>query len=224
MTSTSDRVIELEGPAGRLEACLSVPEDARFCAVVAHPHPLYGGTMHNGVVVQTGRRVVAMGGAALRFNFRGVGGSDGEHDRGSGEVDDLAAAESQLRLQLPGLPLWLAGYSFGAACVIARLGGSSHPSATAEPSSAVRALVLAPPLGHYDFSHLENDRTALALIIGERDDLTTPDLVARTVDRWQSVVHREIVPGAAHDLLSGARPTLLDQALDRSLRALDHLA
>ena len=105
----------LDGPAGRLEALLEAPEDAepRAVAVVCHPHPLYGGTMHNKVVYRVARALRGSGHAVLRFNFRGVSKSEGRHDEGAGEIDDARAALDWLRSRYPGLPYTLAGFSFG---------------------------------------------------------------------------------------------------------------
>src|SRR6476469_251364 len=105
----------LEGPAGRLEALLNagVP-DAAYCAVVCHPHPLFGGTLHNKVVFHTMKALNSFGFPVLRFNFRGTGLSQGEHDHGIGEVDDVRAALDWLDREYH-LPFIFAGFSFGAA-------------------------------------------------------------------------------------------------------------
>jgi uncharacterized protein len=111
------RSLTLDGPAGRLEALLWTPASAGLpplAAVVCHPHPLYGGTMHNKVVYQASRTLHDFGLAVLRFNFRGVGLSQGTHDRGRGEADDVRAALNFLAAQFPGAPLLAAGFSFGA--------------------------------------------------------------------------------------------------------------
>ncbi len=110
----------LEGPAGRLEALLEAPEDAdaRGVALVCHPHPLFGGTMHNKVVYRVARALRNSGYVALRFQFRGVGKSEGRHDAGVGEIDDARAALGWLRARYPGLPYTLAGFSFGSRVVL----------------------------------------------------------------------------------------------------------
>jgi alpha/beta superfamily hydrolase len=106
----------LDGPAGRLEALLEEPEHGVpvEAAVVCHPHPLYGGTMHNKVVHRLARGLRRAGTVVLRFQFRGVGRSEGTHDHGRGEVEDARAALDWLRGRHPGLPFTLAGFSFGA--------------------------------------------------------------------------------------------------------------
>ena len=106
----------LEGPAGRLEAILWTPlgsDSPLLAAVICHPHPLFGGTMHNKVVYNAAKTMDALGIPVLRFNFRGAGLSAGEHDKGRGEQDDVQAAVDYLAAQFPGIPLLLAGFSFG---------------------------------------------------------------------------------------------------------------
>jgi len=105
----------LDGPAGRLEALLNAgSESATYVAVVAHPHPLFGGTLHNKVVFHTMKALSSFGFPVLRFNFRGTGLSQGEHDQGKGEVDDVRAALDWMDAEYH-LPLLFAGFSFGAA-------------------------------------------------------------------------------------------------------------
>jgi uncharacterized protein len=105
----------LDGPAGRLEALLNAgAENATHAALVCHPHPLFGGTLHNKVVFHTMKALNSFGFPVLRFNFRGTGLSQGEHDNGIGEVDDVRTALDWLDREFH-LPLILAGFSFGAA-------------------------------------------------------------------------------------------------------------
>ncbi|GIU79666.1 MAG: hypothetical protein KatS3mg005_2904 [Bryobacteraceae bacterium] len=105
----------LAGPAGRLEALLEEPGsgEPRAAALVLHPHPLGGGTMHNKVVYRMARALRQLGAVTLRFNFRGVHLSEGQHDHGRGEVDDARTARDFLAARYPGLPLVIAGFSFG---------------------------------------------------------------------------------------------------------------
>ena len=106
----------LDGPAGALEALLESDPSAspRASAVVCHPHPLYGGAMHNKVVFRIAKAALGLGIPTLRFNFRGVGTSAGQFDNGPGERDDVRAALGFLRLRFAGLPIVVAGFSFGA--------------------------------------------------------------------------------------------------------------
>jgi alpha/beta superfamily hydrolase len=117
------------GPAGRLEALLEEPEDAtpREIALVCHPHPQHGGTMHNKVVYRIARGLRRAGAVALRFNYRGVNLSEGTYDHGEGELDDARACLAYLRERYPVLPVTLAGFSFGSRIVL-RVGCGSGES------------------------------------------------------------------------------------------------
>jgi alpha/beta superfamily hydrolase len=107
--------IDLAGPAGRLEALLNVGSaEAEYAALVTHPHPLFGGTMHNKVVFHAMKALNSFGFPVLRFNFRGTGASEGEHDNGIGEVDDVRVGLEFLKREFH-LPIVFAGFSFGAA-------------------------------------------------------------------------------------------------------------
>jgi alpha/beta superfamily hydrolase len=109
------RSLFLEGPAGRLEALLNAGDDkATHAALVCHPHPLFGGTLHNKVVFHTMKALNGFGFPVLRFNFRGAGLSQGEHDHGGGEREDVMTALNWLNQEFH-LPLIFAGFSFGAA-------------------------------------------------------------------------------------------------------------
>ena len=112
---TAIRSFFLDGPAGRLEALLNAGKaDATHAALVCHPHPLGGGTMHNKVVFHAMKALNSFGFPVLRFNFRGTGLSGGRHDEGRGEIDDVKAALSWLKQEFP-LPIFFAGFSFGSA-------------------------------------------------------------------------------------------------------------
>lgn len=117
MNAHTQRFI-IAGAAGQLECALDLPDTAQFetprgIALIAHPHPLYGGTMDNKVAQTLARAFVALGYAAARMNFRGVGNSEGVHDEGRGETDDMAILLTQMQQQYPDVPVALAGFSFG---------------------------------------------------------------------------------------------------------------
>lgn len=130
----------LPGPAGRLEALLEEPEagEPRYAALVCHPHPLYGGTMHNKVVYRIARGLRKTGAVVLRFNFRGVNLSEGDHAHGLGEVEDARVALDFLRSRYPDLPWMLAGFSFGSRIAL-RFGCSISP-----PPSRILAVGFPP--------------------------------------------------------------------------------
>ncbi|MFQ5778499.1 MAG: alpha/beta hydrolase, partial [Terriglobia bacterium] len=106
----------LPGPAGKLEALWEEPQPARagLAGLICHPHPLYGGTFHNKVVHHTALALQELGLPVLRFNFRGAGQSEGKHDKGRGEADDVRAALAHLTGKIPSARIILAGFSFGA--------------------------------------------------------------------------------------------------------------
>lgn len=130
----------VEGPAGTLELAWSVPaQPLRGLALVAHPHPLYGGALSNKVTYTLANTAAQCGYAALRFNFRGVGGSAGRHDEGRGEADDAVALADALQRLAPGLPLTLLGFSFGGFVLL-------HAACRLIPEGV---LTIAPPLTKY---------------------------------------------------------------------------
>jgi len=153
----------LAGPAGRLEALLEEPENLspRLAAVVCHPHPLYGGTMHNKVVYRLARGLRRAGLVVLRFNFRGVGASQGEHAHQIGEIEDARAALAWLRGRYPEIPFALAGFSFGSR-VIAQLGCS------VEGAAFLMAAGFPPKLGPCEY--LETCRTPKVFIQSTHDE------------------------------------------------------
>ncbi len=117
MRASHERAL-IEGAAGRIEVAVSVLESPRAVAVVAHPHPLYGGTMDNKVVTTVARAFTEKGATTFRFNFRGIGATEGTHDQGRGETEDCLAVIAHARSVAGGLPLWLAGFSFGGAVAV----------------------------------------------------------------------------------------------------------
>ncbi len=201
--------LELQGPAGALEAELLEPDAApTFVATVAHPHPLYGGDMDNHVVDAAARAAVELGGAALRFNFRGAGRSEGRHDAGRGEIDDLAACEQELRRRFPRLPRLGVGYSFGTVVTMARL-----PQADAALDPPAGMLLIAPPLTHYDFEAAANASVPIAVVYGQLDGFTPPAMIRRLPKRWPTLNGSLEVSGVGHDLSSPLLGSTIRKAL-----------
>ena len=155
-STSSIRSLFLEGPAARLEALLNAGSaNATHAAVVCHPHPLFGGTLHNKVVFHTMKALNSFGFPVLRFNFRGTGLSQGEHDHGVGEVDDVRAALDWLDSEFH-LPLIFAGFSFGAAVGLRAACPDSRVRAViavGTPAAPVAADTEEPRLYTFDFLH-----------------------------------------------------------------------
>ncbi len=189
------RKLWIEGPTGRLEALLRVACPARGAAVVAHPHPSHGGTMHNPVVFHVDRALHAAGLTTLRFNFRGVGASDGQHDGGRGEVEDVAAAAVWLRGVALQVPLLLVGYSFGGVCAL------RHAPRDATVS-AVIAIGLPVRLFAPDFFRTWS--LPLRVLQGSEDELGAPAEVTALLG-GASGARVEVIPGAGHLLREQAR-------------------
>ncbi len=155
--------ITVPGPAGPLEARIDAPaRPVRAAVVFAHPHPLYGGTMHTKVVFRSAKALARIGCEVLRFNFRGVGTSGGAFDGGPGERDDFRACLDFMAARRPGVPLWAAGLSFGA-WVALEVG--------AQDDRVVLLLGIAPPVDRYDFAAVRGSTKPKFLIHGEADDL-----------------------------------------------------
>lgn len=161
--------LNLPGPAGLLETLVELPEQEarRGTAVICHPHPLHGGTLHNKVVTMLSRSLVELGLATVRFNFRGVGASAGSYDDGNGETDDLHAVVDWVRRERPGDALWLAGFSFG-----------SYVALRAAASLAPQQLIqIAPPVGRWAFEAITLPDCPWLIVQGEADEVVDPAAV-----------------------------------------------
>jgi len=193
MSITHDsRNIFLNGPAGRLEAILWTPSGVArppLATVVCHPHPLFGGTMHNKVVYQTAKSLDARGLPVLRFNFRGAGLSAGEHDRGHGEQSDVRAALDFLTSEFPGVPLLLAGFSFGA-WVGLRV-GCEHPRVS-------HLIGLGLPVNDSDFSFLSRCAKPKLFVHGSNDEHGAVDKVKALVASLPGDNRLVVVDAADH--------------------------
>ena len=161
--SHESRSFFLNGPVGRLEAILWSPSNGKeltLAALVCHPHPLFGGTMHNKVVYQTAKALDELGLPVLRFNFRGAGASEGKHDRGQGEQDDVRSALDFLGKEFPSTPLLLAGFSFG--CWV----GLRVGCADARVSELIG---IGAPVNDSDFSYLSECKKPKLFVQGSND-------------------------------------------------------
>ena len=178
---------------GRLEAILkeSPEQPPRAVALVLHPHPLGGGTMHNKVVFRAAAALNDSGLTTLRINFRGVGQSSGSHDEGRGELDDVRAALDYLEANYPGLPITLCGFSFGA-----RVG----LEVGIDDIRVLNLISIGTPLNKYDFSFLEACRKPILFVHGEEDEFGAVKEVEQLARRLQqqTQVGLRIIPGADH--------------------------
>lgn len=188
--STRLETLTLEGPAGAIEGVLHHREGERpeTAAVVCHPHPLYGGTLHNKVVHRVAATLHQLGAAVLRFNFRGAGRSAGRHDEGRGELEDARAALGWLRARYPEARPWLAGFSFGA-WIAARL-------AAEEPVE--RLVLVSPPVQRSDFAAMRESAVAKLVVQGTRDDVCPLAALQEVFPSWREPKRLALVEGASH--------------------------
>jgi len=180
----------IDGPVGHLEAILELPpaDQPVGCAVVCHPHPQHGGTMHNKVTHTLARAFVRHGFAALRFNFRGTERSAGQFDNGIGETDDALAAIEWLRVTVQNRPLWVAGFSFGAAVAVK----------TAVVTELEGLISVAPAISRFA-TGLESQPTCPWLIVqGDKDELVDIEETVTWVDGLEPGPELLIVPDGEH--------------------------
>jgi alpha/beta superfamily hydrolase len=186
--------LTVAGPAGSLEALAAVPVafDGKSAAIVCHPHPLHGGTLHNKVVHTMARTFEEMGLASVRFNFRGVGASAGTFEDGVGETEDARAAADWARQRWPGIELWLAGFSFGV-FVAARL------AADAQVAPRVRRLVsVAPPVRRFVEPGWVSPSAPWLIVQGDADDLVDVNEVRRWVGSQMPPPRLIVLEGVGH--------------------------
>ena len=194
------KTIHFQGPEGRLEGLWSDPGGGLAPAVICHPHPAHGGSMHSKVVHTIYRILNAAGHPSIRFNFRGVGASEGSFSGWDGEVGDVAAAAAFARAETGSTPVWLAGFSFGSWV------GSKW--ALGEPAGSIeRMILLGVPVDRNvddrSFDHLEAAPklpSPILIVQGEKDQYGSPASVIALRDRLvaRATVEARIVPGADH--------------------------
>lgn len=184
------RNLDFPGPAGRLEGLLMTPSDApRAAAVLCHAHPLHGGMMHFKLLYRVAKVLQRAGLAVLRFNFRGVGRSGGEHDHGRGEQEDVRSAIDALATEVPDVPVVVGGFSFGA--VMALRAGDADPRAAA-------LLALGYPVGAVPRLERGPRNKPTLFVQGERDEFGSPEAIGRLVGEDFPNGRLVIVPGADH--------------------------
>jgi len=190
------RTVDFPGPSGRIEGLWSDPGTGFPPGVIGHPHPAYGGSMHSKVVHTVYRVLNAAGHPTLRFNFRGVGRSQGQYSGWNEEVGDFAAAAAFARERAAGsqrtaMPLWGAGFSFGSWIGL--------QWALGDPG-VERFVALGVPVGNHAFDFLDRLPWPLAIVQGERDQYGAPEALQRLVEQWKRLgpVTLRIVPGSDH--------------------------
>ena len=179
----------IAGPAGILQLLVEEPEHSPAAlAIICHPHPLYGGSLTNKVVHQLARTFVELNAVSVRFNFRGVGESEGVYDAGRGELQDLLAVTDWARQQWPELPLWLAGFSFGGAIALQGV-GQLHPQSLVTIAPAIRYLSSEP---------LPIKGIHWLLIQGSDDEVVAASDVIEWSEHFDPGPRLEVLEGASH--------------------------
>lgn len=201
----------IASPHGQLEAILKAPRGPiRGTALVLHPHPLFGGTMHNKVVFRAAAALNDAGLLALRINFRGVGQSTGEHDEGRGEREDVRAGLDYLAENYPDRQITLCGFSFGA-----RVG----LEVGIEDQRVQRLISIGTPVDKYDFSFLEHCRKPILFVQGDRDEFGDVARLRDLAAKIKAPVELQIIKGAGHffdDQLDQLKAAITEWALRSS--------
>ncbi len=211
----------IRGPAGKLECVCDVPDAAEerpATIVICHPHPLHGGTMHNKVVTIMERSMRELGLRTVRFNFRGAGESEGEHDEGYGETDDLFAVTEWVRQSRPGDDLWLGGFSFGSFIALR----------AAQNLKLGQVITIAPPVDRFEFSELQHPGCPWLVIQGDEDDIVVLEDVACWIEKLAPQPEFLVMQQAGHFfhrrlmdlrglLKNGVRPNLPEKIFQKTV-------
>lgn len=213
-----DTPIALTGPSGTLEGRLmgesaldSVSNDGQLVALVCHPHSLHGGTMHNKVVHTLSRAFRDLGVPSVRFNFRGVGSSEGEYSEGIGETEDLLAVIEWVRQRCPRARLLIAGFSFGG--FVASRGARKWVDAGQQLDGLI---LVAPAVGNFDFAGLLPVPAPTLVIQGGQDEVVAPQQVSAWLSELSPVPQQVWLDEAGH-FFHGVLPEL-KTAVTRFLR------
>lgn len=185
--STDEEKITFQSDMIKVEGLLSV-HDGKRGAVITHPHPLYGGSMHNQVVEVLSTVYQEKGVSTLRFNFRGVGSSEGSYDQGNRERDDVRSALRYL-YEMGKTDLDLAGYSFGV-WVNAKILDSE--------SVVKSSIMVSPPVAFLEFPHFIQSPTIKLVVVGDRDEIAPVDHIRELIAPWYSAPQVLVIEGADH--------------------------
>ncbi|GAA4363075.1 alpha/beta hydrolase [Kangiella marina] len=180
----------IDGAIGAIEATLDTPngDERNAVAVCCHPHPVHGGAMTNKVIHTVSRTLASLGIPSIRFNFRGVGASEGSYDEGEGEQQDLLKVIEWAQKEYPGRPLWLAGFSFGS--WIAALQAKSH--------NAAQLISIAPPVNRFSFDNFEIPDCPWLVVMGDADEVVDPEAVFNWIDELKPQPELIKMPEAGH--------------------------
>jgi len=189
-TAPVSQKLFIDGPAGRLESILDEPRDGPTtgCALVCHPHPQHGGTMHNKVAHTLARAFVRLGFRTLRFNFRGTEASEGTYDEGVGELDDALAAVEWLRSGECDGPLWIAGFSFGAAIAVR----------AAAPARVDGVVAIAPAIYRFGRGVDSLPSCPFLVVQGDEDELVDVEETIEWVNGLEPGPELLVMKGAEH--------------------------
>jgi alpha/beta superfamily hydrolase len=180
-----------QGPVGAIEVLTHTPQDIdviKGTAIICHPHPLFGGTMQNKVVTMLHRVFNELGLRTVRFNFRGIGKTEGEHDDGRGETDDVIAIAEWIKTVYSDDALWLAGFSFG--------GFVAASAATRLP--VTQLISIAPMVSRFYEAHLPPITCPWLIVQGEEDEVIAPEETYKWIDTLQPKPKLIRMPNAGH--------------------------
>lgn len=215
--AVGDHRLTIDGPVGAIEAILSIPPRAqpKALALLCHPHPLFGGSMENKVIFTVHRACRDAGLASIRFNFRGVGHSDGVFDHGAGEQHDVLAVLSWAQANLGVRALSVIGFSFGAF-----VAAMAWPKAVQAAWQGQALMLIAPPVTRFPMADFQL-AAATRVIYGDADEVVDPEAIAH----WLAAQHAEldtcVLPGASH-FFHGRLTELRDWVRDGLLSGEQH--
>jgi len=197
----SEQAVSFEAGDLKLQGMYFHADSPKAAAVICHPHPLYGGSMDNNVVNAVARALQETGHSTLRFNFRGVGLSEGSHGGGAAEVEDVRAAIEFVlaKSENDSTTVVLAGYSFGSWVAASALGGDN---------SVAHLLLVAPPTSMFDYSALTEDgeERARHFIVGDRDQFCDLDILREVFDKLPEPKSLKVIPGTDHFFFAREKP------------------
>jgi len=207
------RHVDLFSSAGRLEALYRDIENPIAAAVIAHPHPLDGGTLHNKVVFRAAKGFENANVATLRFNFRGAGSSQGVHDQGRGEQQDFETAVDWMRRKHPALPLFAGGFSFGSWVA---------SQVACDRQDVLAIFLIGAPINKHDMSYLKACPKPKLFLQGSKDEFCDVGRLTRLVE--ESVDSESVTVGGADHFFAGQVEVVEETMKDWALRTLEEKA